>query len=196
LAHWWRLNSKENKRLKVIWSGGVSHYEDWYSIKEPLNKLMGEFDFDLYMIGANYAGVVEEKYKERVKILPWVPFMAHSYRMMSLQADIAIIPLADLPFNRYKSSIKWLEMSAMAVPSVVSDIPPYAHDISKSTAIGYKTPRQFYKALKSLLENKGLRKNIGNAAYQWVRENRTLERTTRDILVPAYEKLLDRTVKS
>lgn len=173
--HWWKLNNKLNTPLKVVWQGSPSHYEDWYAIKEPLNRLMKEFDFELYMLGSNYIGIFDESVRQRVHTLPWVPFEAHSYRMMSLQADLAIIPLDTQPFNQYKSSIKWYEMSAMAVPSVVSRVTPYAHSlIEGKTALGYSSPEEFYTACKTLLSNKGLRSNIGNAAYQWVRKHKDL----------------------
>src|SRR5690606_23575375 len=84
---WWKPRFLKNKRLRIGWSGGVSHYEDWYSIKEPLNQLMAEFDFDLYMIGADFKGVVDEKYLDRVKIQDWCPFKGHSYRMMCMNLD-------------------------------------------------------------------------------------------------------------
>jgi len=174
--HWYRLNNKINKPLRVVWQGSPSHYEDWYAIKEPLNKLMDEFDFEMIMLGSQYQGIFDEKHRSRVKALPWVNFQAHSYRMMSLQADIGIIPLADLPFNHYKSSIKFYENAAMGLPSVVSNILPYSKSIKHGkTAMGYNSPDEFYDSMKKLLENKGLRSNIANAAYIWVRENKSLE---------------------
>jgi glycosyltransferase involved in cell wall biosynthesis len=173
---WWRLNNKINKPLKVVWQGSPSHYQDWYVIKEPLNKLMREYGFTLYMAGSNYMGIFDEDVRKQVITLPWVSFDAHSYRMMALQPDIALVPLADMAFNHYKSAIKFYEMSAMGVPSVVSNVTPYKEEIQPGkTALAYTTPDEFYTSLKSLLTNKGLRANIGNAAYQYVFENKNLE---------------------
>jgi glycosyltransferase involved in cell wall biosynthesis len=174
--HWWRLNNRINKPLRVVYQGSPSHYEDWFAIKEPLNRLMDEFDFELVMLGGMYKGIFDGKHLDRVRTLPWVHFEAHSYRMMSLQADIGIIPLADLPFNYYKSSIKWYENAAMGVPSVVSNILPYAASIEDGkTALAYKNQTEFYTQMKKLLENKGLRANIANSAYQWVKTNKSQE---------------------
>lgn len=174
--HWYRLNNKINKSLRVVWQGSPSHYEDWYAIKEPLNKLMEEFDFEMIMLGSQYQGIFDEKHRSRVKALPWVPFGAHSYRMMTLQADIGIIPLADLPFNWYKSSIKWYENAAMGVPSIVSNVLPYSNSIKHGkNAMAYNSEEEFYKGMKELLTNKGLRANIANSAYNYVKENKSLE---------------------
>ena len=179
---WWRLNNKINAPLKVIWQGSPSHYNDWYSIKDPLNTLLREFNFELYMLGSQYQGIIDEDLRHRVHALPWVPFEAHSYRMMALQADIALIPLANDEFNHYKSSIKWYEMSAMGVPSVVSNVEPYSKCIQHGkTALGYSNEKEFCDSLKALLTNKGLRKNIGNSAYQWVKDNKDVTKESKKL---------------
>lgn len=176
MNHWWKLNNKINTPLKILWSGSPSHYEDFYAIKEPLQKLMTEYDFEVYMLGSNYSGIFKKEHLHRVHASPWVPFEAHSYRLMSMQADICMIPLADLPFNWYKSAIKWYEASAMGTPSVVSNVTPYKEVIQDGkTAMAYNTPNEFYSKMKQLIENKGLRQNIGNNALQWVKNNKTLE---------------------
>lgn len=171
--HWWRLKNKTNKPLRILWHGSPSHYEDFYSIKEPLNKLMGEFDFEVLMLGSAYMGIFNEKHRKRVIVKPWVTFAAHSYRLMSLQADIGIIPLANLPFNQYKSAVKWYENSAIGMPSVVSNITPYREVVEDGvTAMAYNNPKDFYNKMKLLLTDAKLRQQIGNNAYKWVRKNK------------------------
>jgi len=171
---WWRLNRKEHKRPRIIWQGSPSHYNDWYTIKKPLAKLFLKHDFDLYLLGSAYPGLIPKKYMDRVHILPWVPFEAHSYRMMALEPDFAIIPLEDSSFNRNKSSIKWLEMSAMGIPSVVSNFTPYKEVVSKKTSIPFASDKEFYDGVELLLTNRGVRKNLGNAAYQEVKKHHNL----------------------
>lgn len=171
-GRWWKLDLKPNKTLRVGWSGGISHYEDWYSIREPLNQLMREYKFTLVVAGNSFQGLIDEDNKERVESHDWVPFKGHSYRMMTLGLDIALIPLADTPFNKYKSSIKLYEMSAMGVPSVVSNILPYKEDIDDGLPCRrYSNPKQFYHELKSLLED-NYRDNLGLEAQKWVQTHR------------------------
>jgi len=179
LDKWWKPNFKRNDQLRVGWSGGISHYEDFYSIKKSLNKLLKEYQFKLVMVGAHFPGIIDEENGHLVEVHDWVPFKGHSYRMMMMNLDVAIIPLADLPFNHYKSSIKWYEMSAMGVPSLVSNIPPYSEDIEDNkTAIGYKTSKQFERGLKQLLVKPQVRKKIGFAARKWVEKNRDARKCT------------------
>ena len=188
--HWDKLDFKPNKQLRVGWSGGVSHYEDFYAVRKPLNDLIREFDFKLYLVGANFGGLIDKENRKNVITMPWVDFRAHSYRMMTLNLDISIIPLADLPFNHYKSAIKWFEMSAMGVPSVVSDILPYSKVIkNKETALGYKTPKQFYTGLKTLLTKPNIRKKIGYQARKWVKANRDAEKCV-TMWLEAYKSLI------
>lgn len=180
--HWWRLDNKINKPLRIVWQGSPSHYADWYSIKQPLNKLMKEFDLELIMMGSQYEGVFDEENKKKVRALPWVAFDAHSYRMMSIQADIGIIPLADEPFNHYKSAIKMYENNAMGLPSLVANVTPYKEEIVEGVnALSYSNDQEFYDKLKKLITNKGLRANLSNSSYQWVRKHKSLEEESKKL---------------
>lgn len=172
---WWKINGKINKPLRILWHGSPSHFDDWAEIQEPMAKLFDEYEFDLYMLGSNYKSLFPKKYHNRLKTYPWVAFDAHSFRCMSLQPDMAIIPLKDSVFNRHKSAIKWLEMSAMSVPSIIANNTPYKEVINDGkTALAYNNKDEFYQKFKQLIENKGMRSNIGNAANQEVRKNHGL----------------------
>lgn len=174
LDRWWKLPLKRNEQLRVGWSGGISHYEDWYSIREPLNRLMKEYQFKLVMVGSNFMGLIDDENRHLVEVHDWVPFKGHPYRMMCMALDFAIIPLADLPFNHYKSSIKWYEMSALSIPSVVSNLLPYREDIKhEKTGLLYKNSKEFYQSMTCLITRPTIRHSIGTEARKWVEENRS-----------------------
>jgi len=188
--NWKVLPLKPNKQLRVGWAGGSSHYEDLYTIKEPLNQLLREFKFKMYFIGVHFPGLIDDDNKHLVEAFGWVPFEAHPYRMATFRLDAAIIPLADLPFNYYKSAIKWYEMAALEIPSVVSNITPYKEEINPGvTALAYNTPKQFYKALKTLLTKPQVRKNVGKAALKWVKTNRDAEKCAK-LWTKAYGQII------
>jgi glycosyltransferase involved in cell wall biosynthesis len=190
LKRWWKQDLKPNKQLRVGWSGGVSHYEDWWAIKRPLNRLMKEFEFKLVMVGAHFSGLIDKENRHLVEVEDWLPFKGHSYRMMCMDLDVAIIPLADLPFNNYKSSVKWYEMSAMGVPSVVSKITPYKEDFEEGkTALGYNSPKEFEHALRKLLTKPQTRKKIGFNARKWVERNRDARKCAK-MWTDAYKSIL------
>ena len=186
---WWKLPLKKNKKLRVVWSGGISHYEDWYTIKEPLNELMRKYDFTLVMIGAKFKGIVDEDNQKNLEIHDWIDFKGHSYRMMCMNADIAVIPLKDMPFNHCKSSIKYYEMSAMGVPSVVANILPYSEDINEKNAFPYSTADEFKKQLELAIKDEKLRHSVANEAMKYTKDNFDLKKNIH-LWVDAYSSLL------
>jgi len=189
--NWWKLDFIPNQQLRVGWSGGSSHYEDLYSIKEPLNQLMREYQFKFVYFGHGFPGIIDKDNLHLLESHSWIPFEGHSFRSMCMNLDIAIIPLEDMKFNHYKSSIKWYEMSAMGVPSVVSNILPYSEDIEDGkTALGYKTPKEFYNALKMLLVMPDKRLQIGSNAMKWVRKNRDAKKCAK-MWIEAYKSVIE-----
>jgi glycosyltransferase involved in cell wall biosynthesis len=189
-SKWWKLPLKPHKQLRIGWSGGASHYEDLHSIKEPLNRLMRKYRFKLIMAGEYYKGLIDNDLQYLVEAYEWTDFSAHSFRMMCMDLDIGIVPLADLPFNHYKSCVKWYEFSAMKVPCVVANILPYSEEITdKNTARGYKTPAEFEKAVLSLIEDVHLKEFIAENAYEWVFKHRNAK-TNAKLYAGAYESLL------
>jgi glycosyltransferase involved in cell wall biosynthesis len=189
-SQWWKLPLKPNKQLRVGWSGGVSHYEDWYSIKKPLNNLLRAFRFKFIMVGAKFKGIIDEDLRYLVEEYGWVDFTGHSFRMMCMNLDLAIIPLGDMPFDHYKSAIKFNEMSAMGVPSVVVDIEPYSNIISSGKlAWKYKDASSFEEAVFEALHDPVLRKTYAKNAYEWVFKNRNAK-TNVKLWVNAYESLI------
>jgi len=187
---WWKLPLKPNKQLRVGWSGGISHYEDWYSIKEPLNKMLRKYKFKLVMVGTGFKGIIDKDLRYLVEEYGWIDFGGHSFRMMCMNLDVAIIPLSDLPFNHYKSAIKFHEMSAMGVPSIVADFGPYSNEIaSGNVAWRYKDATSFEKSLSSALETDSLREKYAKNAYDWTYKHFNAKTNTK-LWSDAYESLV------
>lgn len=186
---WWKLPLKPNKQLRVGWSGGISHYEDWYTIKKPLNKLLRQYRFKLIIAGDYFKGIIDDDLQGLVEHHPWVDFSGHSYRMMCLNLDLAIIPLANLPFNHYKSPIKFYEMSAMGVPSILSNVEPYSAYVDRhKLAWGYNDATSFEKAVQGALRSPNLRYEYAKNAYNWVYKYRNAK-TNAKLWEKAYKNL-------
>ncbi|MFB6076335.1 MAG: hypothetical protein ABEK17_04290, partial [Candidatus Aenigmatarchaeota archaeon] len=112
--HWKPWNLRENKEIRIGWTGGSTHYEDWFSIKDPLREVFEEFDnLKLVIQGCKWDGTLKGIPYEFHK---WIDFEGHPYKSASLNLDIGLIPLNDNAFNRSKSCIKWYEYSALGVP--------------------------------------------------------------------------------
>lgn len=187
--NWWKLDMKPNKQLRVGWSGGFSHYEDWYTIKKPLNRLLRKYRFKLVMVGTYFKGIIDKDLQYLVEDYAWVDFSGHSFRMMCMNLDLAIIPLANLPFNHYKSAVKWYEMSAMHVPCVVANIEPYSSEIADGiNAWGYNDATSFEKTVGEALRHPHLRYQYAQKAYEWVFKHRNAKINTK-LWAEAYESL-------
>lgn len=84
----------------------------------------------------------------RVGYVPTVP--SNYYQMVAdgLNLDIGLAPLVESRFNACKSNLKWLEYSAMGIPSVCSNVTPYKESIIHGeTGFLVDTPDQWLEAL-------------------------------------------------
>lgn len=189
LSQWWKLPFKKNRKLRIGWSGGLSHYEDWHSIKEPINKLMRKYNFTLVLFGQAFPGLINDDVKDQLESHPWVHFKAHSYRAMCMNLDIAVIPLADGPFNENKSVIKYLEFSAMGIPCVIKDMLPYSEVINEKNSMPYKSAKDFEEQLEKLILNEKLRESISREAYETLEKGFSAKEGA-EPRVEAYRKIL------
>lgn len=184
---WKKLPLRKNK-TRIGWGGGSTHYVDWHTIKEALPKVIKD-DVKLVLQGCMWKGTVKDLDYE---FHNWVDVEAHPYKTASLNIDIAIIPLKDMPFNVCKSNIKWYEFSALEIPCVMPNLSPYKDEVEHGiNGFLYDTPEEFVKYTNLLVEDKKLRKKIGKNAYKWVKENRDIKDVAKQ-----YEKILNTYNKS
>jgi hypothetical protein len=79
------------------------------------------------------------------------------------ELGVGIAPLADTRFNRSKSWLKPLEMSAAGVPWVASPRAEYARLHKMGAGILADRPRVWYRELKRLRESSALRQELSEA---------------------------------
>jgi glycosyltransferase involved in cell wall biosynthesis len=93
------------------------------------------------------------------------------------ECDIVVAPLIQTDFNRCKSGIKYLEYSAAKKPGVYQDIRQYQELVGVTNARGFLAGSEasWYAHLKRLIESEELRKQVGEAAYTFVKEKQSME---------------------
>lgn len=91
-----------------------------------------------------------------------LPFFAYHQAIGML--DVAVAPLADIPFNEAKSPCKWLEHSLHETPMVLSDLEPYRCVQDGVTGLKARSADEFAVQLRRLVEDGELRTRIGQAA--------------------------------
>lgn len=176
LKDWAPIDFPEKKEIRLYWGGGMSHWEDLLLIREPLRAIFQKYEHaKIVMLGWMPAGF-EQTFPGRVEFMEWKNFHAYSYKMASLNIDIGLIPLVDNKFNRCKSNIKWVEMSALRIPSVVSYVSPYKEvndlsDMNLGVFVEGNGSEGWIKGISTLVDNPSLRKEIGANARSVVEQH-------------------------
>jgi glycosyltransferase involved in cell wall biosynthesis len=174
--------NKARNEIRLLWSGGSTHFPDLLEIRESLENLMRKnLNLHLYILGVPFNGIIKNMPKDRVHPMGWVKPDGHGYRLACMDADIAICPLKDFPFNYYKSSVKYYETSALRVPNVAKNMPPYKDDIIDGVnGLLYSNPQEFQEKVQLLIDDPIKRIEIGNAGFNYVKRNRKIEDIARD----------------
>lgn len=177
LNEWQKLPLEKNeKHIKLYWGGGMSHWEDLLMIRGPLKQIFNKYpNAKIVMLGWMPDGFAET-FPGRVEFKEWSNFYAYSYKVASIGIDIALIPLVDNEFNRCKSPIKWIEMSALQIPSVVSYCSPYKEveslsDKDLAVFIDGNSPDAWVEGISMLIDNPDLRQKIGEEAKMVVEKH-------------------------
>lgn len=185
---------RESDDVRMFWAGGQSHWEDFLLLREPLREVFSKYKKLKLVIMGWLAPGVKEEFGDRIEFIDWVDTVAYPYLLRSLDIDFAVIPLKDSEFNRCKSPIKWIEMGALKIPSVVSLVSPYQEMMglsnnSNSVYIQDNDPHAWVKGISHLIDNPDARKQMGLSARHVVEQNFDIN-TQYHQWVNAYEELL------
>jgi len=183
---------RDGKTIKLLWSGGASHYEDLAEIKPVVKALMEQYpQLEYHLAGQSFKGIVKDLPERRVKTYRWASPDAHGYRLACIGADIAIAPLKDSLFNRYKSSLKFYEYGALGIPTLARGIEPYTDDIQDGVnGLLYHDTADFKTKLEQLITDPMLRATLGEQGKTYVRAKRDLREITKD-WVGLFEGMVD-----
>ncbi|MBU0762801.1 MAG: glycosyltransferase, partial [Candidatus Altiarchaeota archaeon] len=106
----------------------------------------------------------------------WYPIDEYPQRVKDLNIDIALAPLRDSDFNRAKSNLRWLEYSALKIPTVASNVEPFRCIEDQKTGLLVTEPGEWENAISELIEDQSKRKMIGENAYHEVKKNFNVEK--------------------
>lgn len=172
---------RTDTQLRVGWSGGDTHFLDWASIQHLLPETQQKHGYKLVLQGCKWEGTLQGVDYEYHS---WVDVDAHAIKTNALNLDVALIPLEDTRFNKMKSCVKWYEYSALKIPALVANVPPYSDEIKDGeTGMLYSSDQEFKEKLEKLLTDKKLRNKIAQNAYDWVKQNRDMSKVVKE-----YEK--------
>ena len=94
------------------------------------------------------------------------------YQLDMLKFDIGLAPLKVTDFNKAKSNLKFLEYSALKIPTIATKIQPYKCMTHNKTGILIENKVSYwYNNIKELILNKDKRLELAQNANDYVREN-------------------------
>jgi glycosyltransferase involved in cell wall biosynthesis len=162
-----------NKKLRMVYMGTGTNDGDFEVILPALDEIarMRTNSFELTIIGA-----VKRPPNRRWLQNVSPPRTATAYprfaRWLLQQPawDVGLAPLADTPFNNCESDIKFLEYTALAVVSVLSDCAPYrASAVESSGAILVKNSTDNWRdTFLNLTDNLTQFRYIVDAAWEYI----------------------------
>lgn len=161
---------KPTDRTVIGWQGGITHREDLRLVKSPINNLMRRFDFDFVLAGYN-----PRDFFRRFEFREWVMFSDDlNYYSSFADFSIGICPLRRTPFNECKSDIKFLEYSALGIPTVASSVASYRTIKHGKTGYRARNATDWEKFLSELIEQPERRRELGESAREYAR-TRTIQ---------------------
>lgn len=180
---------KRHSRVRIGWIGGRTHIRELLMVAPVIKEVIAENpDVWFYVINSglkHYAKAEKVPYvfedTERVFYTDRnVSINLYPRFMSSFGFDIGIAPLEDCHFNRAKSNLRWLEYSALRVPTVATDISHFSQTVRngqdgflvKNNDLG-----EWKRRLTDLVRDTRLRQQIGEAAYRRVKSDFNVRKT-------------------
>lgn len=191
-------SSKKGGEIRIGWQGGVSHLGDWKTVNTALHNVLKDYpEVSFHIMGSYYGGLFND-IKDRLTFYGWVPFKGYTFKMASMDLDIALIPLQEAAFNTYKSEVKFSEFAKLQVPVLVKDMLPYSAVCEDgNNCFAYKDEEEFEKKLRMMIEDikKGGKRcsYVAKNAKKWVDKERDLDKKVQGV-VDLYKTVLSQDV--
>ena len=159
----------ESDTLRIGLMANPAQSHDLALLERPLKVLAKRYGDKLTLILFGWSEKEKAPLPEALNIICQkpVPITQYFQCLHKLQLDIALLPLQDIPFNTVgKSFHKYLEYAIFRVPVVASDRPPYRQVIREGeNGFLAHDEASWIQAIRQLIENKALRKQMGDRAF-------------------------------
>lgn len=173
--------SPPNRPLVVGYMGTRTHDEDLRMILRPLRDLVAGGRARLEVVGVADAASLDAAF-EGLGATRLDPGAEEAYPSFpgwmrrSLRWDFALAPLANDPFSRCKSDLKYLDYAALGIPGVFSDVRPYRETV-KHRETGLVVPNEpdaWAAALEEMAGDEELRTRLARNSRNEVYATRML----------------------
>lgn len=177
LDHYEQVDLREDPNtVKILWQGGIAHYEDWFPLREALGNITRKYPQVHWLIwGAIFPWAKELIPADRYTYSDWCPYQEYKLRLAMKGHDISLAPLQSHVFNDCRSAIKFYEASVLKKPaaSLCQNTGPYKAEVQDGeTGLLFNDPQEFEDKLSLLIEDATERRRLASNAKDWVAENR------------------------
>lgn len=175
----WKLedqppNRKSSDPVVIGYFGTHTHRQDLEMIQTPLLEILNRFGERVLL--KIWGGCLPPSLETHPRvelvsegIFEYARFAEH---IQQQRVDLWIAPLANTPFNRAKSAIKYLEYGATATPGIFSRIDPYVAVIQDGeNGVLADSAEEWNSRLDMLIQNEPMRLQMGQRALETVRDH-------------------------
>lgn len=165
-----------NIKLSILITGGISHKGDWTFLYNDLSSLVYD---SKGRVSITMFGYVPAEFNKMPNMRVVSPVKVDQYRdiLSSIDFDLMLCPLEDIPFNSYKSNLKFVEAGSLQKPIIASNVDAYNKDIQHGVN-GWVLENSKYawtRLLRSLVNNAEVIREAGKRAYETVRAGYDLD---------------------
>lgn len=172
----WLLNHKAEQNHHVGWGGSPTHHGDFGLLRQGMKKFLQHNPRKTFhTIGMDYAEWMKLP-TEQCHHTRWVPTPEDFFR--TIDYSVGVAPLADTVFNRSKSDIKFLELAALGIPTIASNVPAYNKSIvSGLNGMLIEADHEWGRVLKATVDQPEFFAEMGQDAKEYVAAHRTTTHT-------------------
>lgn len=166
------------------WSGSISTSKYFYLLEGVLKELANQYQFKILVIGDESVQIDGLE----IEAIPW----KDSTEIENLQRiDIGLYPLPDEEWVLGKSGLKAIQYMALGIPTIATAIGANFRVIENGVS-GFlvSSKEEWIQQLSMLIEQPGIRKNIGQAARKRVEDKFSIRQNKQN-----YFQALNRTIK-
>lgn len=175
----YRLTRLERETCSIGWAGATGHLGtlmDWLGAVATL--MLDHDHVNFVSVGQPaLAQAFGERFGARRAL--GVPFtLVENYPAAMSLFDIALAPAGKTAWYRAKSDLRQLEAGALGIP-IIADPVVYPNIEHGVTGFHAETPDEVLELLRTLVDDRGLRQDVGRAAKAYVEEHRDINNICR-----------------
>jgi glycosyltransferase involved in cell wall biosynthesis len=173
------------EQVTIGWAGGTGHREPMIAWVNAVGRVMEQRPNTRFLtVGERFADLLVPHFGEqRAVALPFSEL--DSYPAAMAGWDIAIAPAGRTNFFRAKSDLRWLEASALGVPTIAD---PFVYDEIEDGVTGFHAPdaETAERLLLRLVDDADERARVGAAARAHLEANRSMR-----AMAPQWQRALE-----